>query len=620
MEVIETALPWPTLQNTSFEQIVATAEQMGANQGQPGVIMLYRHWIAVQSAGERNLYAAWFNLGVELGRAGCHEDAILAYRTALALRPTLVEAALNLGLQLERVGRPEQALQSWSQAIQPDAARIALLNQRARLLEQAGELEQAEQLLRTSLLTDPQQPDAIQHWVHVRQKMCQWPVLVELPGLSRQELLESCGPLAAMALFDQVGVQNSVNARWIERKTTPQPRLSPPHGYTHERIRIGYLSSDFCRHAMSYLIAELFERHDRVRFEIFGYCSSPDDGSAIRARVVAGFDQLRTIRGLSDEAAARLIRTDEIDILIDLNGLTAGSRVQILRWRPAPVQATYLGFVGPVPLPELDYLFCDSFVVPAAVAASYQPKPLHVARIFQANDSLRAIGTCTTRARVGLPDGCFVFCCFSNHYKITEQMFAAWMLILQHVEGAILWLASDNAWSARNLHQRAAAAGIDPARLIFADRVDPSDYIARLALADLYLDTFPYNAGTVASDALRMGLPVVTLIGEAFASRMAGRLLDAVDAGCGVTTGFDSYVSTAVALATDHQRYNSFKAAVTPRRWSETIGEVEDFTEQFEQSLLRIHAQVTVAPQLTTSLDVANPEPIHGMLTLQTAS
>ncbi len=585
------------LHNTTFEQLVQAAEQLGTNRGHPGVIGLYRTWIALHSGGARNLHAAWFNLGVELARGEQPQDAILAYRAALALKPDFVEAAINLGLQLEQSGQTEAALQSWTQALQPDAARVALINHRGRLLEQAGRLEEAEQALRSSLLTDPQQPDVIQHWVHIRQKMCQWPVLDESVGLSRRTLLESCGPLAALALSDQVDVQNGVNARWIGRKTMPiAGRLSPEQGYRHGRIRLGYMSSDFCRHAMSYLIAELFERHDRDRFEIFGYCSSPDDGSEIRARVVAAFDRFRPIRGLADEAAARLIRSDEIDILVDLNGLTAGSRLQILRWRPAPVQATYLGFIGPVPLPELDYLFCDEFVVPPAMAAAYQPRPLYVAHTYQANDSRRALGAPTTRAETGLPEDRFVFCCFSNHYKITEEMFGAWMLILGQAEHAVLWLTADNAWSCRNLRRRAAASGIDPDRLIFADRTDPSHYIARLRLADLFLDTFPYNAGTIASDALRMGLPVLTRMGDAFASRMASRLLCAIGAECGVTLSLESYVDRAVALATDAREHAAYRSMVTEARWADTIGDIAGFTAQFEASLVRLQAECRGRP------------------------
>jgi predicted O-linked N-acetylglucosamine transferase (SPINDLY family) len=408
-------------------------------------------------------------------------------------------------------------------------------------------------------------------------------------GLTAAQLTDHCGPLAALALFDSVALQTDIAARWIARKTTPTGvRLSPAAGYRHDRLRIGYLSSDYCRHAMSFLIAELFERHDREKFEIFGYCSTIEDNSEIRRRVIAAFDHFRPIRELTDEAAARLIAADEIDILVDLNGLTQGSRIQVLRWRPAPVQATYLGFIGPVPLPELDYMFCDDVVVPPAIAGAYQPPPLYIAANYQANDSKRAIGPPTTRAAAGLPETGFIFCCFSNYYKITETMFAAWMQILRRVEGASLWLVADNETACGNLRRHAAAAGVDPARLLFAGRVSPADYMARLAVADLFLDTFPYNAGTIASDALRMGLPMLTLAGEAFASRMAARLLTAVGAHSGIVSTIDAYVEQAVAWATDAAAYATYRAQFTEARWAETIGDIGRLTREMEQTLARV--------------------------------
>ena len=219
---------------------------------------------------------------------------------------------------------------------------------------------------------------------------------------------------------------------------------------------------------MSLLIAELFERHDRHRFDVFGYCASPEDGSDTRQRVIAAFDHFTRIEHLSDEQAARAIRADEIDILIDLNGLTSGGRMQVLRWRPAPVQATYLGFIGPVPLPELDYMFCDPVVVPPAIASEYRPTPLYVAEFYQANDNKRAKPAPRSRAELSLPEDRFVFCCFSNHYKITEEMFAAWIEILRRVDHSILWLIADNIWSCSNLVEAARQAGLDPARIVFA--------------------------------------------------------------------------------------------------------------------------------------------------------
>ncbi len=578
------------LEATSFGELLAAVEQLGTNKGNRGVIDLYRTWLALQGNCGRQTHAAWFNLGAEWGHAGDRDNAILCYRTALALRPGFAPAAINLGLLLELRGEPQTALACWTEALQSEDDRTALLNQRARLLEQLGRLDEAEAAMKTSLTIRHDQPDVIQHWLHIRQRMCQWPILNDaIRGLSPDDLMENCGPLAALALTDQVAVQARIADAWIQRKIPPvAEHLAPPGGYRHDRIRLGYMSSDFCSHAMSYLIAELFERHDRSRFEIHGYCTSPEDGSDIRRRVIAAFDHFTIIRNMADETAARTIRADEIDILIDLNGLTTGTRMAILRWRPAPIQATYLGFIGPVPMPELDFLLCDEFVIPPAFAALYRPQPLYVAPNYQANDRKRIIGEPITRANVGLPEDRFVFCCFSNHYKITETMFGAWMEILRRAEGSVLWLIADNVWSVENLSTRAASAGIDPERLLFGGRVGPAEYMSRLALPDLFLDTSPYNAGTIASDAIRMGLPMVTLSGESFASRMAGRLLRAIGATAGIAESLDAYVDAAVTLATRPDQLAHYRSLFTETNWTDTIGDIATFTFHYEESLIQI--------------------------------
>jgi predicted O-linked N-acetylglucosamine transferase (SPINDLY family) len=571
-----------------FTDLLKQIETLPTNCGGMEAITLYRQWIAANPS-DPHVHIAWFNLGVGLSSAGDLVGARTAYEVALRLHPQFSIATVNLGLTLERMGDAAGALAAWANATQPDEARTLLLNHQARLLEQNGKLEAAYVLLRKSLSTNNDQPDVIHHYVHIRQMLCLWPALDGAAfGLSNEILAACSGPLATLALFDDVAVQTRVAANWVARKTTPAPCLSPTGGYNHAKLRIGYLSSDFCRHAMSYLIAELFERHDRTQFEIYGYCSTIDDDSALRARVLAAFDRIRFVRELPDDVAARLIREDEIDILVDLNGVTKGGRLQVLRFRPAPVQATYLGFVGPVPLPELDYLFCDDIVVPPALRHLYQPAPLSIAPLYQANDRQREIAPRMTRAELGLPEDAFICCCFSNPYKITPEMFACWMRILGRVERARLWLATDQEAPATNLRRAAAAQGVDPARLIFAPRTDPARYMARLAAADLFLDTFPYNAGTVASDALRMGLPLVTRAGQSFASRMAASLLNALGAPEGITADFVSYEEKAVRLATDPAAYAAYRKAVRLERWQATIGDIEGFTKSYENCLQSI--------------------------------
>ena len=579
-----------SLTGVELTDVIKVAETMAPLGGSPMVIGLYRNWIAANSGDQgahQPLFAAWFNIGAEYAKTGALDRAIEAYTQALVLKPQFHQAAINLGLSYEAQGQKQRALAVWDETLQQDSARIGLLNHKARLAEQMGDLRAAEATLRASLLIEPGQPDVIQHWVHVRQKLCRWPVLTDIvPGLSEEDMLMHGGPLGVLALTDSVALQREIAGAWIARKMPPVGvQLAPRAGYGHCKIRVGYLSSDYCRHALCYLIAQLFERHDRERFEIFGYCATQDDGSDIRGRVLAAFDHLRLVRELSDEAAARLIRSDEIDILIDLNGLTAGTRLAVLRYKPAPVQATYLGFIGPVPLTELDYIFADDFVIPAAVRDQYLPRPLSIARNYQANDQSRGIGAGVTRETWGLAAEWFVFCCFSNHFKITEDMFTGWMAILRRVEHGVLWLSDDNPTAKQNMRNRAQALGVDPDRLIFAPRVSPEAYMARLALADLFLDTFPYNAGTIASDAIRMNLPIVTLAGESFASRMAARFLDDLEAGEGITASLPEYIDTACGLALDSTRLAAFRAKFGAANWARTVGDVERFIVEYERTL-----------------------------------
>jgi predicted O-linked N-acetylglucosamine transferase (SPINDLY family) len=578
------------LKGIQFGAILSALDRARPSLGGVAEIALYRRWIDANNEISPVLYAAWFNLGVLFAREGDNDNAAIAYGNALVQRPDLHVAAINLGLVLEATGNPDRALATWQRATQPDDVRVALQIQQGRLLEKLGRLEDAERVLYRVLLTDPEQPDVVHHWVHIRQKTCQWPVAASnIPGISPAELLRRSGPLSILALTDDIDLQRDAAAAWIARKTEPAPRrLGPAKPWPHERIRIGYMSSDFCNHAMCYLITELFERHDRRRFEVFGYCSSQDDGSQLRKRVLAAFDHCRIIRTLSDEQVAHVIRDDEIDVLIELNGITEGSRLPVLRWRPAPVQATYLGFVGPVPLPELDYLLCDNVVIPPEYRASYQPTPLAIAQIYQANDSKRTIGRQTSRSEAGVPEDCFVFCCFSKHYKITEEMFSAWMSILRRTNRSVLWLAKDNMYSQANMLAAAGRGGVAAERLIFSERADADLYLGRLGLADLFLDTFPYNAGTVASDAIRMRLPLITLCGKAFASRMAASLLNAMGASLGITTSLSKYVESAIRLANEPMEYARYKALFTTQAWQRSVGDIATFTEEFEDTWCRL--------------------------------
>ncbi|WP_158811880.1 glycosyl transferase family 1 [Beijerinckia sp. L45] len=575
-----------TLRRFNASDIIAVVDTIAYPVGSPLNIYLYKLWIELWIGKSEGIYAIWYNIAIQYGAYGDTTNKIIAYKNALSEKPDLYQAALNLGLTYEAAGETDKALALWAKSLQPDEARIALLNNRGRLLENVKKLGEAEQEFTTSLLTNPLQADVLHHWVGLRTKTCTWPIYgTAVPGVTYPAMVAATRALTMLALFDDIAIQDRGNASWIAEKIPPAAvRLSPVRGYAHAKLRIGYISSDFCMHPIAYLVAELFEQHDRDRFEIYGYCSTKDDGSAVRKRVLAAFDSYVDVRTLSDEQIAHRIRADEIDILVDLNGLTLGTRLGALRWKPAPVQMTYLGYNGPIPLPELDYIIADGFTIPPEKVASYRPTPLIMPKCYQVNDSKLPIAMQQTRANAGLPDDRFVFCSFSNTYKLTETVFDGWMSILQRVENSVLWLFIDNDYALKNVKARALRAGIAEDRLIFAGRVEASEYRGRLALADLFLDTYPYNAGTTASDALRVGLPLITLSGESFTSRMAGSLLTAMGLDEGIVYDQAAYVELAVALATDPVRYKAFRDRVTPELWLRTLGDTPEFCRDLEEA------------------------------------
>ena len=579
-----------SLQALKIDELIQLMEQVKPRCGSAPVVQLYQSWINLNTGRSPHLFVAWFNLGTELSAAGDQGNALISYRNALAIKPDFYQAAVNLGLMQENHGQTEEALVTWQQVLQPTEARTTLLNHRGRLMENLGRYDEAEDQLYSSLLTDPNQPDAIQHWTHLRQKQCKWPALGwGIPGLSREDISLSAGPLSGLAFVDDVDLQGRIVEEWLKRKMPSLGiSLAPANGYKHDRIRVGYLSSDYCRHPITYLITELFEKHDRSQFEVYGYCATKDDGSDARKRILSAFDKLALVSDMTDEDLAKKIREDEIDILVDLNGMTKGTRLGALRYRPAPVQMTYLGYIGPIPFEELDYMICDHFTVPDDIAPKYQPKPLYMPECYQVNDGKLAIGAPKTRKDLGLPDDKFILCSFSNSYKVTEEIFDSWMEIMSKTPNTVLWLLDDNPHARKNTNAWATSKGVNPDRIIYAGRVSPEDYLSRMRNADLFLDTYPYNSGTTASDALRMGLPLLTLSGECFASRMAGSLLTAVGLPELIATDLQTYVDKSLELINNPTLYRQLRDRLEDGAWARGLGNTSKFTLQLEAEFLKV--------------------------------
>ncbi|MYM95031.1 O-linked N-acetylglucosamine transferase family protein [Duganella vulcania] len=600
--------------NMTIPQLFDAAAAL-QKQGQPQqAIALYRCWIE-HGARQPLLYAAWFNLGALLAADSDDAGAEAAYRKCIALQPRFVEGRLNLGTLLERQGQPEEALAMWRTILGPavkldqKAQRtqyLQTLNNLGRLLEIRKQYPEAEAMLAQSLTVEPDQPHVMTHWVHLRQKQCHWPTWSGLPHISRRQMEDGASALAMLSLTDDPALQAAAAARFVaEKLDTTVPSLTGPAGqgsrYGHERLRVGYLSSDLCSHAVSILTAELYGLHDRSQFEVYAFSWSREDGSPLRARVVAGMDHYIPIHALSDEQAARLIRAHEIDILVDLHGLTSGARPQILAYRPAPVQMTWLGFPGSTGLPGVDYVIADEFLITPEMAKDFTEQPLYLPDTFQINDRQRLIGNKPTRASVKLPEDAFVFCSFNNSYKLKPELFAHWMNILRRVPGSVLWLVADTPLVAENLKRHATEAGIAAERLIFAERALPADYLARYQLADLFLDTFPFNAGTTASDALWAGLPLLTCAGPTFASRMAGSLLRAVDLPQLITYNFTDYEEKAVALAHDPAAIAAMKRQLVDNRLSCALFDTPRLVRNLEAAMRRVALPATAAASATAA-------------------
>lgn len=580
-----------------FAALINLANELEATGKAPLSAVLYQTWLA--RTNSPYAYAAYFNGALALAGAGDQAGAESFYRKAIEIHPGFVQPRLNLGMLYERQGKIDQALAEWrwvennvSAATPENAGFVVMaLNHLGRVLEQHKQMQEATACLTRSLAIDPNQPDALHHWVHLRQKQCIWPVYTDLPGVTPQAMHDATSALAMLSVSDDPAAQLASARRYVEKKLTPNlPRLSGQSGYGHQRLRIAYVSSDFCLHPVSMLMAELFELHDRSRVEVFGYCWSPEDGSAMRQRVIAAMDQFHRIGGLSDVAAAQLMRSHEIDVLVDLQGQTSGARANMLAYRPAPIQITYLGLPATTGLPSIDYVIADRFLIPQDYAPFYSEKPLYMPDIYQVSDRKRQVGTVPSRASCGLPDDRFVFCSLNNNYKYTPEVFDTWMRILRRTPDSVLWLLSDNPWAEANIRREAAARGVAADRLIFGGRVAPENYLARYGCADLFLDTFPFNAGTTANDALWMGLPILTLCGRSFAARMAGALLTAAGLPELITYNLADYEEKAVALAHDATAIPRLRAHLAETKKSGVLFNTPLFAKNLEDRLVELVA------------------------------
>ena len=527
------------------------------------------------------------NLGIALGEQGKLEEAIASYNCALLLKPDYSEAHYNLGNALKAQGKLEEAIASYQRALQfnPDypGAHYNLGN----ALQEQGQLKAALASYEDALKLNPDYQLALQQYVLVRRLICNWDNLnrYEKSAISSVQSGESTfPPFVMLAVTDDPAIQLAASRNfWTHRIGNSLSPLWTGQRYSHDKIRLAYLSADFHQHATAYLMAELFELHDRSKFELFAISFGPEDSSPMRQRLVRAFDRFIDVRHLSHLEAAQQIRDLEIDIAVDLKGHTKDSRPQILAHRPTPIQVNYLGYPGTMGADCIDYILVDPFIVPLDQHPHFTEKLVHLPECYQVNDRRRTIADrIPSREDCGLPPQGFVFCSFNNSYKITPIVFDIWMRLLAAVPGSVLWLLGNNSSMEGNLRREARARGINPESLIFAPRLTLPEHLARHRLADLFLDNYPCNAHTTTSDALWAGLPVLTCAGRSFASRVAGSLLHAIGLPELVTDTLEEYEALALKLATEPERLHQIKQKLQHNRLNTPLFDCDRFRRHIE--------------------------------------
>jgi len=536
------------------------------------------------------------NRGAVLADLRRFDEALASYARAIALNPAFAEAYNNRAVALAMMNRPEDAAVSYREAIRLHPGLTDAHNNLANILVEMKQHEAAIAAYDAALAINPAHAYAHGMRLHTRMFVCQWQSHDhELATLAAKIAAgeKAAPPFPAVTLISAPALLRQVTETWTRDQHPANPLLGPIAKRPYQRgdkIRLAYFSADYKNHPVALLAAGLFEEHDRDRFEVYGFSLGQDTRDDMRRRVETAFDKFFDVHEKSDRDIAQLARVNGVDIAVDLSGYTGGARTNVFALRAAPIQVNYLGYPGTLGADYMDYIVADETAIPAEDRIHYTEKVVWLPGSYQVNDAKRRIvGQAQTRAQHGLPDAGVVFCCFNNTYKITPAVFDTWMDILKQVKGSVLWLFKDNAAAVANLRKEAERRGVHPSRLIFAERMDVAQHLARHRVADLFLDTLPYNAHTTGSDALWAGLPILTCLGEGFAGRVAAGLLKSVGLPELVTTSRQNYRDLAIALGNDPARLGALKEKLDQNRYSAPLFDAAGFARHIEDAYRQMH-------------------------------
>jgi predicted O-linked N-acetylglucosamine transferase (SPINDLY family) len=552
---------------------------------------------------EPDSLAALNNRGTLLLRLMRFEEAVEHFDRILALAPSNVDALANRGIALMHLKRYGEAVAALDGAIAREPGFAKTYVARGNLFSELLQYDRAFPDFDKAWRLDPDLSYVEGFRLHAKMLVCDWSGFPEESGSLRRHVLagqRATEPFPLLAISDSPEEQLVCARAFSDDKHPPRPRSRwSGERYGHDRIRVAYISGEFREQATAYLTADLFESHDREHFELYGISTGPDDGSPMRRRLEAAFDHFADMSAHSDSAIAEFVRNAEIDVLVNLNGYFGRDRTNVFAARSAPAQVNYLGFPGTMGAPYIDYIIADRVVIPERDACWYGEHVVYLPDCYQPNDRKKPTAErAPTRSDNGLPESGFVFCCFNNSHKLTPQFFDIWMRLLDAVPGSVLWLFEGNAAVRANLEREAESRGVSRARLVFAPTVKLAEHLARVSLADLFLDTLPHNAHTTASDALWCGVPVLTCVGTTFAGRVAASLLRNIGLPELTTTALAEYEALALSLARDPERLRDLRSKLQRNRNNCALFDTPRYARHLESAFrtMRNRAEAGLPP------------------------